>query len=504
MPTWEEDMMQATCSSFGNEEEPLLGNMRQVIGISSQTLVDEKKSSRLPQYVAALIATIGGFVMGTVLAWTSPTSATLAIQKDIAISDLENSLIGGITNVGAMIGAAGGGLYCNFIGRKRGLMAIAIPSIIGWCLIMWGDSVALIIAGRVVLGIVMGILTVLCPLFTTEIGENSIRGTLGTYFQLQVTLGIFFDYVVGSNVTSVFYFSLICAVLPLILAGLITFMPETPQFYLIKRNEAAARKSLQWYRGKNYDINDEITGMKATIEKVKEEKLSYREAFSSTPAKRGLIIGLGVMFFQQLSGINSVIFYSADIFKAAGSTMDAATCSMIVGGVQVVATYISTLIVDRLGRKPMLFGSAAVMALSTGALGIYFHLKIIESDVSNLSWLPVTSLSVFLIVFSLGFGPIPWMFLSEIFPPSIKGPATSIACLFNWLCSFAVTFSFKSINNAIGSDYTFWIFTAISALGAVFVLCLIPETKGKSLEEIQKALGGNEPTDNRRNVESKT
>lgn len=192
------------------------------------------------------------------------------------------------------------------------------------------------------------------------------------------------------------------------------------------------------------------------------------------------------------------------LLQAAGSTMDAATCTMIVGGVQVVATYISTLIVDRLGRKPMLFGSAAVMAVSTGALGIYFHLKEINSDVSNLAWLPVTSLSLFLIVFSLGFGPIPWMFLSEIFPPSIKGPATSIACLFNWLCSFAVTFSFNSVKTAIGSDYTFWIFTAISAIGAVFVLCLIPETKGKSLEEIQKALGGNESTENRRNVESKT
>ena len=165
---------------------------------------------------------------------------------------------------------------------------------------------------------------------------------------------------------------------------------------------------------------------------------------------------------------------------------------MIVGGVQVIATYISTLIVDRLGRKPMLLFSDAVMALSTAALGIYFHLKIGNTDVSNLSWLPVTSLSVFLIFFSIGFGPIPWMFLSEIFPPAIKGPASSIACLFNWLCSFAVTFAFKRVSDAVGPDFTFWGFTVISAIGAVFVFFLIPETKGKSLEEIQRSLGGDD------------
>lgn len=465
------------------------------VGASSQTLVSNggQEASKLPQYVAAISATLGGFVMGSVLAWTSPTNAKLAAEYHFPISSVSKSLIGGLVSIGAMIGALLGGMFCKVIGRKRGLIFLALPSCVGWGLIIWAERVEMIIAGRVVLGLVIGVLTVACPLYTTEIAETSIRGTLGTYFQLQCTLGIFFDYVVG-NVVRVFYFNILCAVLPLVMALLMTFMPETPQFYLSKKNEASARKALQWLRGKHYDVSGEIQAMQASIEKREAEKTSFCEAFSTTPAKRGLIVGLGIMFFQQLSGVNGVIFYTADIFRSAGSKMTPEASSMIVGGVSFAATYISTLIIDKLGRKPLLFVSVTVCALSSGALGLYFFLQEHGTDVTNLGWLPVTSLSVFIIVFSLGLGPIPWMFLTEIFPSSIASSATSICCLTNWLFCFIVTFSFDSVCNTIHQSFTFWGFSLISVLGAVFVLALVPETKGKSIDEIQRTLGGDAPS----------
>lgn len=464
------------------------------VGASTQTLVsvNGQGASKFPQYLAAIIATLGGFVMGSVLGWTSPANPKL--PKDyFAVSDMEKSLIGGLVSIGAMFGALCGGSFSSYIGRKRGMVALALPACVGWGCIIWADTVGMVIAGRVILGVVSGVLTVICPQYTTEIAETSIRGTLGTYFQLQCTLGIFFDYVVGNVVESLFAFNIICAVFPLLLAFLMTFMPETPHFYLGRKNEIAARKSLQFLRGKHYDVTPEIQAIQGSIEKVESEKMSFTEAFSTTPAKRGLIIGIGIMFFQQLCGINGVIFYSSDIFQSAGSKMSPASSTMIVGGVSVVATYISTLIIDRLGRKPLLFISDAVCAVSTAALGLYFYLQETGVDVSNIGWLPVTSLSVFIIMFSLGLGPIPWMFLTEIFPPSIKGPASSIACLSNWLFCFAVTFGFDPVCKAIHQSFTFWLFSIISILGSIFVLMLVPETKGKSLDEVQYALGGDPP-----------
>lgn len=157
----------------------------------------------------------------------------------------------------------------------------------------------------------------------------------------------------------------------------------------------------------------------------------------------------------------------------------------------VVVTWVGSMVIDKAGRRPLLLLSGSVMCLCAAALGAYFYLKQVSPDTAKtLGVLPIISLSVFIIVFSLGFGPIPWMFVSEIFPPQIKGAASSIACLFNWVSVFFVTRFYNDLLNEFGAYGTFWIFAGISAAGTFFIWSLVIETKGKSMEEIQRELGG--------------
>ncbi|XP_075232586.1 trehalose transporter 1-like protein [Lycorma delicatula] len=459
------------------------------IGISSQTLVSSAvPAARLPQYIAALIATIGGFSIGTTLGWTSPIQSMLN-QYDFNISSDQFSWIGAFMALGAMAGSAGTGAMANMFGRKKTIIILTIPMTLAWLLIIWGPNVLALYIGRFITGFSGGGFTVVVPLYTSELSETEIRGTLGTYFQLQLTLGILLPYVLGSFVT-IFSLTVVCAIVPVILAATMIFMPESPIYYLKKFRLDDARRSLQWFRGSHYDVEPELQEKKQNLDQMEAEKVPITQAFTTTPAKRGLVIGLGVMFFQQFSGINAVIFYASKIFKDAGSDLNENLSAIIVGVIMVFMTWVSSLVIDRAGRRPLLLISALIMAICSAVLGIYFYIKNISPETAKtIGLIPITSLSLFVIAFSLGFGPIPWMFMSEIFPPQIKGSACSIACLFNWLCVFFVTKYYNDLVSVFNTYCTFWIFAGISVAGTIFVWNLVPETKGKSMEEIQRELG---------------
>jgi len=179
------------------------------------------------------------------------------------------------------------------------------------------------------------------------------------------------------------------------------------------------------------------------------------------------------------------------LFQAAGSDLDPSIATIIVGVIQVVVTFISTLVVDRLGRRILLMISDSVMAICTLLLGVFFYLlNETDNDTSSLGWLPLTSVCVFIVVFSLGYGPIPWMMVGELFAPHIKGFASSLSCVLNWILAFIVTRFYADLASSFGIHTTFWIFSVISAIGTVFVFFIVPETKGKTLDEIQRELGG--------------
>lgn len=212
----------------------------------------------------------------------------------------------------------------------------------------------------------------------------------------------------------------------------------------MKDKSEDATKSFKRLRGSEYDPAEDIAEIQNDIEERKAQAVSFGQAMSRTTTKRGLIISLGLMFFQQVSGINAVIFYTNDIFGAADTGIEAGIATIIVGVMQVIATFVATVIVDRAGRRILLLISDCVMAICTLALGVFFYMKDNKMDVSSLGWLPIVSLCIFIVSFSIGFGPAPWILVGELFAPDVKGMAASLNGTFNWLLGIIHEFILKS------------------------------------------------------------
>lgn len=255
------------------------------------------------------------------------------------------------------------------------------------------------------------------------------------------------------------------------------------------RHDDAAR-SIKWFWGKYCDTNAAIQEIQNDLD-ASGGSGSLSDLFRIPANRRGFLISVMLMFLQQFSGINAVIFFTVDIFKAAGSQMDANLSSIIVGVVQVLMTIVAAALVERAGRKILLIQSSIIMGICLFSLGIYFSLKDRYSyDVSSIGWMPLLSMVLFIVSFSLGYGPIPWMMMGELLAPEVKSTASSLVVLFNWISVFIVTKSFPFMQSELGNDYTFWIFAIIMAIGTVCGLKFVFETKGKSNVQIQLQLGG--------------
>lgn len=465
---------------------------------------------KLPQYVAALSATGGALAAGTLLGWTSPTENMILNQNNEAdfvnqygfdMDDETWSWVGSAAGLGAASMCLVIGTIINLIGRKLTMLLLVLPFVAGWVLVTWATSIPMLIVGRALLGIAGGAFCVTAPTYTGEIAQKEIRGTLGSYFQLMITIGILFVYAVGAA-NDLFALNIICLIIPMVFGIIFVFMPETPLYLVSKERKEDAIRSLKWLRGSQYDYDSELTELIDEHNERVAQKISFIGAFKRRSTVMGMIIIMGLMFFQQMSGINAVIFYTGFIFTAANTGIHSTTATIIVGVIQVIATFIASMVVDKVGRRIMLLVSVAVMGICTILMGVYFYLDARpdpithESQTASLGWLPIVSLSVFICMFSIGFGPIPWLMVGELFAPDVKGLAASIAGAFNWLLAFVITKTFSDLRGAIGIGETFWLFSGFSILGTIFVFFVVPETKGKSLTEIQKMLAGEKLIDN--------
>lgn len=466
--------------------------------MTGYTINSGQQTQKWPQYVAALAATGGALAAGTALGWTSPAGPQLGVNGtddtyDFKLDDSEVAWVGSSLNLGAAAVCIPIGALMNIIGRKWSMLSLVIPFTIGWGLIIWAQNLAMLIVGRVLLGIASGAFCVTSPAYIGEIAQKEIRGTLGSYFQLMITIGILFVYCIGAGV-NLLWLSIICGIIPLIFGAVFFLMPESPSYLVMRDRNQEAHDAIHWFRGKLYDPTEDIAELQNENEEQKANNLSLMQALGRTASRRGFMMALGLMFFQQMSGINAVIFYTAAIFGYADTGIDPLLATIIVGVMQVVTTFIASLVVDKLGRRLLLLLSDAVMAICTILLGIYFYLQTNDHDVSSLGWLPVFSLCLFIVAFSFGFGPVPWLMTGELFASDVKTILAPICGTFNWLLAFVITLTFSSLTASLGLAGTFWLFSGLSILGTVFVFLVIPETKGKSLNEIQKMLAGEKET----------
>lgn len=342
------------------------------------------------------------------MGWSSPTQSLIVNatkpEYDFPISEADFSWVGSFVTLGAALVCLVIGSIIQVVGRKLTMLLLVIPFTLGWALVTFATNLTMLFVGRFLLGVSGGSFCVAAPTYTGEIAQSSIRGTLGSYFQLMLVIGVLFSYVVGSW-TTVFALNLICASIPIIFGAIFMFMPETPTFLISKGKKEAAAKSLKWLRGSEYDYSHELAELQAQHEAEKKNKVSIFTALGRRSTKKALFISLGLMFFQQMSGINAVIFFTKKIFDAADTGIDSGIATIIVGIMQVISVFVSSIIVDKLGRRLLLLPSAIVMTVCTILLGIYFFMKDQNKEsVASMGWLPIASLCVFIVLFSIGFG----------------------------------------------------------------------------------------------------
>ncbi|XP_041974757.1 facilitated trehalose transporter Tret1-like [Aricia agestis] len=439
------------------------------------------------QFLAAIAVSMGSLIVGFSSGYTSP--ALPKMNATLTITTSESSWIGGLMPLAALVGGIAGGPLIEGFGRKLTIMATAVPFFVGWALIGSAVNVYMVLAGRALCGVCVGVGSLAFPVYLGEVIQPEVRGALGLLPTAFGNTGILLAYFIGYFLdwTHLAFFGAALSV-PFFLLMLLT--PETPRWYVTKDRVQDAHKSLQWLRGRNNNIDKEMRDLTRTqTESNMAGSNGLRQLFSRKYAP-AILISLGLMIFQQFSGINAVIFYAGNIFEMSGSTVDKNLCGIIIGVVNFISTFLATAIIDRLGRKMLLYISSVSMIVTLVTLGSYFYLRDLNVDVSSYGWLPLLCLVVYVLGFSIGFGPIPWLMLGEILPSKIRGNAASLATGLNWTCTFLVTFSFHEIVKMLKMSGTFWMFSVICMAGLLFVIFFVPETRGKSLEEIEKKLTG--------------
>ncbi|KAI8127556.1 hypothetical protein FF38_12240 [Lucilia cuprina] len=444
------------------------------------------------QVLAAFSVSLGSLVVGFASAYTSPALVSMTDRNitSFEVTTQDASWVGGLMPLAGLAGGISGGPFIEYLGRRNTILATAVPFIVSWLLIACAVNVGMVLAGRALAGFCVGIASLSLPVYLGETIQPEVRGTLGLLPTAFGNIGILVCFVAGTYMDWS-KLAFLGGALPVPFLILMFLIPETPRWYVSRNREERARKALVWLRGKEADVEPELKGLMRSQADADRQatKNQFMELLKRNNLKP-LSISLGLMFFQQFSGINAVIFYTVQIFKDAGSTIDGNICTIIVGVVNFIATFIATVLIDRLGRKILLYISDAAMIVTLFVLGGFFYCKSSGIDVSNVGWLPLASFVVYILGFSLGFGPIPWLMMGEILPAKIRGSAASVATAFNWSCTFIVTKTFQDMIESIGGHGAFWLFGVICFIGMFFVILYVPETQGKSLEDIERKMMG--------------
>jgi SP family arabinose:H+ symporter-like MFS transporter len=426
-----------------------------------------------------VVAAIGGLLFGFDTAIVA--GATRYLKDQFALTSLQEGWAVSVVLIGCMFGAGFAGTVSDRIGRRRFMLVSAVlffASAIGSAL---AQNIFQFVIFRFVGGLGIGSASILAPLYIAEISPARIRGALVSVNQMAIVTGILLAYFVNWIFAGIgpsnWRWMYGAGTVPAVAFFLLLFgVPESPR-WLVKRGREAEAERILARVDSPAAASAEVRSIRETIQL---EKGSFGELFR-TGFRRALVIAVVLAIFQQITGINAVLYYAPRIFERAGfERVSAIGQSTIVGLVNMLFTIVAILLVDKVGRKPLLLIAAAGMGASQVLLG--FALRAHGLPGSAI----LAVILLYIAFFAMAMGPIVWVVMSEIFPTRLRGSAMAVATVVLWLSDFAVTLTFPVISDRLNESTAFWIYAVMCAIDFVFMLVVLPETKGKTLEEIEK------------------
>jgi SP family galactose:H+ symporter-like MFS transporter len=430
----------------------------------------------------AVIAALGGLLFGYDTGIIA--SALLFIKSDFDLSSFEQGMVVSAVPIGAVFGAALAGQLADEYGRRRMILLAAALFVAGSIVSALAQGATVLIVARVFIGFAIGLASATCPVYISEVAPAELRGRLVTLFQLAVTVGILVAYVVGLALepSGSWEWMLALGAIPALLLGAgILAMPQSPRWLVMIGDSIEARREL-------LKLREDVDGVDKELHEIEHslgaEKGSWRD-LRAPAVKAALVVGVGLAVLQQVTGINTVIYYAPTIIQDTGIDSDSAAilASIGVGVVNVLATVLALWLVSRYGRRPLLVVGVTGMVLALVLLGVAFE---VGSGGEGLASLAVIALMVYVGAFAISLGPIFWILNSEIYPLHARGHAAGVGTMANWTSNFLVSLTFLPLLNWLGSAPTFWLYAAVGVFTIFFCLRFVPETKGKQLEEIEQ------------------
>ena len=425
------------------------------------------------------------------------SGALAGIKADFSLSALLIEVVTSWVTLGALFGALGGGELADRFGRKRAVLIAGVIFTVGSLVEALTPGTLVLVGGRLIVGVGVGIAAVAAPLYAAELAPTALRGRFISAYQLAVAGGIFVAYLVDGWLSKGgdWRWMLGLSAAPgLMLVAVALVTPQSPRWLMrMQRRDDAAIQMHKLHPGA-----DPGPALDAIAKALAEDsgRASWGEVFGKR-WRRPLLVGVGLAVFQQITGINAIIYYADQIFAHAGfasrSSQTMAT-TWAVGGVNVAATFIAIAFIDRLGRRKLLLAGLLGMGSSLAVVGAAFEFMTTGAPAGSptiagpsiAGIVTLLALMVFIGSFAFSMGPVVWTVINEIFPSHIRGRAVAVATAVNWASAFLVSQVFLSLINLIGDTFTFWLFAVFCASSWIWIFYAVPETKGRSLEQIQQ------------------
>ena len=440
--------------------------------------------ARRSQLSTALIASLGGLVFGYDSGAMS--GALLFLKSAFHLTPFGREAMVSVIIIGAMVGSLIASSFADRIGRRTTLLIASAGAGLFALMAGFSPTYSIFLLARFLVGIAVGLIVVAAPMYISEASRTSSRGGASATFQLAVAIGL------TSSYWGDFFFSksgnwhgmfMVAAIPAALLFLLFLRLPDTPRWYFMHGLRAQAEAALA-----RFNTPEEVTRETARIqgELTATKTLdhgSYRDLLNPK-IRMAVVFGVVFSIFQQFSGINTVTYYSPTVFRIAGfPRSDSIFITAVIGLVTILATVLGISLVDRWGRRPLMFSSLTGMGLSMFLLGLAFH---IGTQSSGMAYLMIGSVTLYHIAFSFGMGLMGWVLLPEVFPNRLRARGQAVGRFANWVANFTVTISFLSVVAAIGAANTFWLFTAFILATMVFIWRMAPETRHRPLEAIEK------------------